>query len=193
MLKYSTSQFLKLNYTTPPLSAIKNLVLLCRHSYIHRASWRKFVDSGSEHSIWSVWSSRRTAVAPPRHHDKQHVHSSCLRTFKANQNLQTNPSKQTSPLRNNHISNLHFHTFIIALHYSKTYFSLQHVLYVNNICSAENMETAAWGWPNGFHGHRNANLQRPNIQISSQYIKLFMLQIWRFYHKMNNRLAVLPY
>ena len=39
---------------------------------------------------------------------------------------------------------------------------------------------------NGCHGNQNANLQWPNIQISSEYIKMYVHQIWCFYHKMNN-------
>ena len=42
---------------------------------------------------------------------------------------------------------------------------------------------------NGHHGNQDANLQWPNIQISSKYIKLCVYQIWCLYHKMNNMLA----
>ena len=64
-------------------------------------------------------------------------------------------------------------------------------MYVNNICGTENV--AAWwcSMPVTADGHQDANLQWPNIQISSKYIKLYMYQMWHFYHKMNNRLAML--
>ena len=46
---------------------------------------------------------------------------------------------------------------------------------------------------NGRYGNQDANLQWPNIQISSKYIKLCVYQIWCLYHKMNNMLAVPPH
>ena len=46
---------------------------------------------------------------------------------------------------------------------------------------------------NGCHGHQDASLQWPNIQISSKYIHLCVYQIWCLYDKMNNRLAMPPH
>ena len=46
---------------------------------------------------------------------------------------------------------------------------------------------------NGCHGNHNANLQWPNIQISSEYIKMYVHQIWCFYHKMNNCYEMMSY
>ena len=78
---------------------------------------------------------------------------------------------------------LRFLSYIIALQCNKPI--LHCTLYVNNSCP-ENMETAALGWQTnvyanaaaileiGCHGNQNANLQWPNIQITSKYIKLFV-------------------
>jgi len=46
---------------------------------------------------------------------------------------------------------------------------------------------------NGRHGNQDANLQWPNTQISSAYIKLCVYQIWCLYHKINNMLAMPPH